>query len=159
MIGLGLRLGRLPVLKGLEGTDDWILRIFVIYLFPTFSRSRYLFLAVSQSYQFGWSRKSRSTSGFGSTLGYCQLGLMDFSNLFIPYVVDVKVSIFRSLTELFCSGDLENLDQLPVLQYLKGTDDWVLRIFVISLFSTFSRSRNLFLAVSQSYQVRVTLKI
>ena len=26
----------------------------------------------------------------GSTLGYCRLGLMDFSNLFIPYVVDVN---------------------------------------------------------------------
>ena len=51
-LGLGLELGRLPVLQGLEGTDDWILRNFVIFLFPTFSRSRYLFLAVSQSYQF-----------------------------------------------------------------------------------------------------------
>ena len=67
---------------------------------------------------------------------------MDFSNLFIPYVVDVKESVFRSLTQLFCFGDLEN--QLPVLQLLEGTDDWVLRIFVISSFSTFSRSRNLF---------------
>ena len=58
-----------------------------------------------------------------------------------------------------CSGDLENLDQLPVLQELEGTDDWVSRIFVISSFPTFSRSRNLFLAVSQSYHVRVTSKI
>ena len=41
---------------------------------------------------------------------------MDFSNLFIPYVVDVKESVFRSLTQLFCLGDLENLDQLSVLQ-------------------------------------------
>ena len=44
------------------------------------------------------------------------IGSYDFSNLFIPYVVDVKESVFRSLTQLFCSGDLENLDQLPVLQ-------------------------------------------
>ena len=29
---------------------------------------------------------------------------MDFSNLFIPYVVDVNESVFRSLTQLFCSG-------------------------------------------------------
>ena len=65
---------------------------------------------------FWCSRKSRSTAGLGSTLGYCRLGLMDFSNLFIPYVVDVNESVFRSLTQLFCSGDLENLDQLPVLQ-------------------------------------------
>ena len=30
--GLGLGLGRLSVLQGLEGTDDWILRIFVIFV-------------------------------------------------------------------------------------------------------------------------------
>ena len=68
---------------------------------------------------FWWSRKSRSTAGLGSTLGYWLidwLGLMDFSNLFIPYVVEVNESVFRSLTQLFCLGDLENLDQLPVLQ-------------------------------------------
>ena len=47
-LGLGLGLGRLSVLQGLEGI--WILRIFVIFLFPTFSRSIYLFLAVSRSY-------------------------------------------------------------------------------------------------------------
>ena len=29
--GLGLGLGRLSVLQGLEGTDDWILRIFAIF--------------------------------------------------------------------------------------------------------------------------------
>ena len=29
--GLGLGLGQLSVLQGLEGTDDWILRIFVIF--------------------------------------------------------------------------------------------------------------------------------
>ena len=29
--GLGLGLGRLSVLQGLEGTDNWILRIFVIF--------------------------------------------------------------------------------------------------------------------------------
>ena len=84
---------------------------------------------------------------------------MDFSNFFIPHVVDVKESVFRSLTLLFCSRDLGNLDQLPVLQELEGTDDWVLRIFAISPFPTFSRSGNLFLAVSQSYHVWVTSKI
>ena len=84
---------------------------------------------------------------------------MDFNNFFIPYVIDVKESVFRSLTQLFCLGDLENLDQLPVLQELEGTDDWALRIFIISSFPTFSRSRNLFLAVSQSYHIRLTSKI
>ena len=51
---------------------------------------------------------SRSTSGFGGTLGYCRLGLMDFRNFFIPYVFDVKDSVFRSFTLLFCSSVLEN---------------------------------------------------
>ena len=58
-----------------------------------------------------------------------------------------------------CLSDLENPGQLPVLQVLKGTDDWVLWILEISSFSTFSRSRNLFLAVSRSYHVWVTSKI
>ena len=56
---------------------------------------------------------------------------MDFSNFFIPYVFDVKESVFRSFTQLFCSDDLENPGRLPVLQELEGTDDWILRIFVI----------------------------
>ena len=35
--------GQLPVLQELEGTDGWVLWIFVNSLFPTFSRSRNLF--------------------------------------------------------------------------------------------------------------------
>ena len=31
---------------------------------------------------------------------------MDFRNFFIPYVFDVKESIFLSFTQLFCSVDL-----------------------------------------------------
>ena len=57
---------------------------------------------------------------------------MDFRNFFTTYVFGVKKSFFGSLTELPCSGDLENPDQLPVLQVLEGTDDLVLWIFVIS---------------------------
>ena len=107
-----------------------------------------------------WPRKSRSTSGFGGTRWYCRLGPMDFRNFSIPYVFHVKESIFfRSITKLSCSNDLENPGQLPVLQKLEGTDVWVLWIFVISSFPTYSRSRNLFLAVSQSYHVRVNSKI
>ena len=48
---------------------------------------------------------------------------------------------------------------LPVLQKLEGTDGWVLWIFIISSIPTFSRSRNLFRVVPQSYHVRVTSKI
>ena len=84
---------------------------------------------------------------------------MDFSNFSIPYVFHVKEPIFRSITKLPCSGDLENPGQLPVLQKLGGTEVWVLWIFVISSFPTYSRSRNLFFAVSQSYHVWVNSKI
>ena len=51
---------------------------------------------------------------------------MDFHNFFISNVFDVKKSISGSFTKLPCSGDLKNLGQLPVLQVLEGTDDWVL---------------------------------
>ena len=78
-----------------------------------------------------WPRKFRSTSGFTGTQGYCRLGLIDFHNIFIPYFFEVKKSIFRSFTKLPCSGDLEKPGQLPVLQKLEGTDDWVLWIFFI----------------------------
>ena len=84
---------------------------------------------------------------------------MDFSNFFILYVSDVKESVYRCFTRPLCSDNLENLSQLPVLQELEGTDGWVLWIFVISSLPTFSRSRNLFLEVSQGYHVRVTWKI
>ena len=83
---------------------------------------------------------------------------MDFSNFYNPYVLDVKESVLGSFAQQ-CSGDLENIGQLPVLQELEGTDNLVLCIFVISSIPMFPRSRNLFLAVSQSYYVRVTSKI
>ena len=87
------------------------------------------------------------------------MSLMDFSNFFILYVSDVKESVYRCFTRPLFSVDLENPGQLPVLQELEGTDGWVLWIFVISSFPTFSKSMNLFLVVSQSYQNRVTSKI
>ena len=58
-----------------------------------------------------------------------------------PAFFEVKESIFVSFTKLLCLDDLENPGQLPVPHVLKGTDDWVLWIFVISLFPTFSRSK------------------
>ena len=83
-----------PVLQELEGTDDWVLWIFVISSFFTLSRSMNLFLAVSRSYHVRVTlKKSRSTAGFGGILGYCRLDLMDFSNIYNPYVLDVKESV------------------------------------------------------------------
>ena len=84
---------------------------------------------------------------------------MDFRNFFTPYVFEVEESISRSFTKLPCSRYLINLGQIPVLQVLESTDDWVLWIFVISSFPTFSRLMNPFFAVSPSYHVRMTSKI
>ena len=94
---------------------------------------------------FGWPRKSRSTSGFGGTLGYCQLGLMDFSNFFIPYVC--SVSCWRGRWSRSDFWFCMNSRVLTI-----GCVD------VISSLFTFSRSRNLFPAASRSYHVRVTLE-
>ena len=84
---------------------------------------------------------------------------MDFSNFFILYYFDVRESVYRSITWPLFSDDFEIPGQLPVLQELEGTDGSVLWIFVISLLPMFSKSRNLFLVVSQNYHVQVTSKI
>ena len=83
---------------------------------------------------------------------------MDFHIFFIPYVFEVKESIFGSFTKLQCLGDLENPGQLPVSEVLHGTVDWVLWISVISTILTFSMSKKLFLVVSHNY-VQVTSQI
>ena len=62
---------------------------------------------------------------------------MDFSNFLIPYVFDVKESVYRSFTRPLFSGDLEIPGQLPVLQELGSNDGWVLWIFAISLLPRF----------------------
>ena len=43
-----------------------------------------------------------------------------FMDIFIPYVFEVKESIFRSFTKLPYLGDLDKPGQLPVLQVLDG---------------------------------------
>ena len=81
-----------------------------------------------------------------------------FSYFFISYVFEVGKFIFDGFTKLLCSGDLENPGQLPVLQRLEGTYDWVSWSSVISSLLTFLRSRDS-LSVSQSYYVWVTSRI
>ena len=105
-------LGQLPVLQ-----DSRVLTIrsYVFSSFLHYLRFRGQGIYFSQfrkATMFGRPRKSRPISGFGGTLGYCRLGLMDFSYFFVN-----------------------------------------------SSFPTSSLSRNLFLAVSRSYHVRVTSKI
>ena len=79
----------------------------------------------------------------------------------IPYVFEVKESIYVSFTEVtLCSSDLENPGQLMVSQVLKGADEWVAWIFVISVISyVFKVKETMLLVDSQSYHVRVTSKI
>ena len=84
---------------------------------------------------------------------------MDFSNFFILYYFDVRESVYRSFTRPLFSDDFEIPGPLPVSQELEGTNGLVLWIFVISLLPMFSRSRNLFLVVSQNYHVQATSKI
>ena len=67
---------------------------------------------------FGWSRKSRSTSGTGGTRRYWWFCLINFWNFFSIHVCEVKKSIADIPTELPCLGDLENLGQLPVQKVL-----------------------------------------
>ena len=100
---------------------------------------------------FGWSRKSRSTSGTGGTWRYWWFCLMDFHNFFSIYVFRVKESIADIPSELLCLGDLENLGQLLVQEVHRGTDDYVLWNFIISQLYMFSRPRNPLLTFLLSY--------
>ena len=50
---------------------------------------------------------------------------MDFCNFFIPDIFEFNESVSRSYTKIQCSGDLKNLNQLPVLHVLEGTSDVV----------------------------------
>ena len=69
------------------------------------------------------------------------------NNFFIPYIFEVIESIFCSFSKLPCPSDLESPVQLPVCQVLESAFDWVVWIFVISSFLTFSKPMNPFFAV------------
>ena len=84
---------------------------------------------------------------------------MNFHNFVSIHDFEVKESIAEIPTELPCSSDLENLDQLPVQEVLKCTDYYVLWIFTISSVFMFSRSRNPLVKFLLRYHVRVTSKI
>ena len=93
---------------------------FCNFLFSTFSRSRNLFLVVSQNYNVQVTSEIQVNFRFRTTgtPGYCRLGPMDFSNFYIPCVFDVEESVFRSFTLPLGSGDLGNPSQLPVSEVL-----------------------------------------
>ena len=66
---------------------------------------------------------------------------------------------FCSFTKLLRLGNLENSGQLPVLQVLEGTDDWVLRIFIFLNSLCFRCHGIHFLQVQKATHVGVTSKI
>ena len=101
--------------------------------------------------------KSKSTSGSRGT--YWWFCLMNFWNSHTIHVFEVRESIADISTELPCLGYIENLSQLPVQGYFKGTDDCIIWIFTISSLIMFSRSRNPLLTFLLSYDVWVTSKI
>ena len=74
---------------------------------------------------FGWSRKSRWTSGSTGTRRYWWLCLVDFWNFFTIYVFEVRESFADIPTELPCLGNLENSDQLPVQEIFEVTQTFV----------------------------------
>ena len=95
----------------------WVLWICVISSFPTFSRLRIPFIALSEATMSGWPWKFRSTSGFACACRYLWMGLINSRIIFfIPHVLEIKESIFRSITKIPCPGDLKNSGKLPVLQ-------------------------------------------
>ena len=87
----------------------------------------------------------------------CVLWIFTISSVFMFSMSRNPFLIF--LLSHHVSGDLENLSQLSVQEVLRGTDDFVLWIFIISSVSMFSRSRNPFLTFLLSYHVCVTSKI
>ena len=121
--------GRLPVSEILEGTINWV-SISVIFPFLAFYMSRKLFVVVSQSYSVWVTSKIQVSFRYCRNLRELKIGsLVYFLNFFIPFVFEVKKSIFRSFTKFPCLGELENPGQLPILQILQGTDDQVSYVF------------------------------
>ena len=69
-----------------EGTDEWVLWIFVIPSLPTFSGSSNPFFIASRSYLVWMTSKIQVNFGFAGPWGYWWLGFMDFRNSSITYV-------------------------------------------------------------------------
>ena len=69
--------------------------------------------------RFRWNRKSMSTSG-SKEVPYWWFCLINFWIFFTIYVFEVKESIADIPSELPCLGDLNNLDQIPIQEWLRG---------------------------------------
>ena len=80
---------------------------------------------------------------------------MDFGNLFIPYIFEVKESVSRSSSKIPCSGDFKNLYQLPDLHVIEKTGYVVFRGHMGSeVFSPFESSYMTSYLTSISYRFR-----
>ena len=76
---------------------------FIPYVFEV---NEYILRSFTKLIMPEWPRKSSSTSGFAGTRGYWLLGRMDFRNFFIPFVFEVKESIFLLcfISQFKCNG-------------------------------------------------------
>ena len=163
----------------LEGTDDWVLWIFKIFSFPTFSKPRNPFLAVSQSYHVRVTSKIQVNFWFHRCSRVLMIGSYGFLKFF-PYS---KPTVFEGSTGIHFwqsygfSKFLNSLrfrgqgvhvvsqsyyvwvtSKIQINFPFTGTQGyWWLGLMEISSFPTFSRSKNFFR--SFSYHVRKTLKI
>ena len=133
-----------------------VLWIFTISTLFMSSKSRITTLIFLLSYHVWVTSKIQVNFRFERYWWYCHINCWNFQT---THVSEVRESIADISTELPCLSYLENLGQLPVHGYLKGTDNCILWIFTISSLFTFSRSRNPLLTFLLSYDVRLTLII
>ena len=130
-----------------------VLWIFTISPLFMSSKSRNPLLAFLLSYHVWVTSKIQVNFRFERYWWYCLINCWNFQT---THVFEVRESIADISTELPCLSYLENLGQLPVHGYLKGTDNCILWIFTISSLFMFSRSRNPLLTFLLSYDVWVT---
>ena len=133
-----------------------VLWIFTISTLFVSSKSRNTTLTFLLSYHVWVTSKIQVNFRFERYWWYCHINCWNFQN---THVSEVRESIADISTELPCLSYFENLGQLPVHGYLKGTDKCILWIFTISSLFMFSRSRNPLLTFLLSYDVWVTLII
>ena len=114
------------------------------------SKTRNPLLTFLLSYHVWVTSKIQVNFRFERYWWYCLINFWNFQTI---HVFEVRESIADISTELPCLSYLENLGQLPVHGYLKGTDNCILWIFTISSLFMFSRSRNPLLTFLLSYDV------
>ena len=120
-----------------------------------FSRSENPFMILLLSFYVRVSPKIQVNFRYRRYWWFCLMNFWHFSTI---HVFEVEESIADILTELLCSGNLENPGELPVQVVLRGTEDCVSWNYIISQIFMFSRKRNPLLTFLLSYLVLVTSK-